>query len=547
MLRGSSVLGTIACVPSALVAWKAEMPAVLVLDCVSLAIVLAITFLRRIPLRVRAAVISVVFYALGVGLMIGIGAIGQTYLLGFSVMTTLLVGVRWGRRTIVLNFVTMLVMGWQGLAKEPIFGPAWAMKHTGWLIVTLNFVLVNTSILLALGAVLHALDRRHDEILRAQAFEERLRQTQRLETLGSLAGGVAHDMNNLMSVVLSYSEVLAEELDEPARTDLLEIHRAGQRAVGLTRQLLAFSRQQVLAPKVVDLSEICGGMETMLRRLIGEDVELVVSCGGGKVLVDPGQIEQVIMNLVVNARDAMPTGGRITVTIADVELEDDTAAGLATSPGPRVMISVRDTGTGMDAETQAHIFEPFFTTKEQGKGTGLGLAMVFGVVRQSGGSVAVTSAPGAGTTMKVFLPRAACDAVEAAGPVSGPPPTLRGTETILLVEDEEGVRTLARTILRKYGYDVLEAQNGGDALLLCEQHRGTIDLLLTDVVMPRTSGRQLAERLHLIRPAMKVLFMSGYTNDAIVRHGVHDSTIAFYQKPVLPEPLVRKVREVLEA
>ena len=262
--------------------------------------------------------------------------------------------------------------------------------------------------------------------------------------------------------------------------------------------------------------------------------------------IDPPPFEAAILNLVVNARDAMPTGGRVTVTIADVELDADGATGLATSPGPRVMIAVRDTGTGMDAETQAHIFEPFFTTKEQGKGTGLGLAMVFGVVRQSGGSVAVTSAPGEGTTMKVFLPRVEDEACEAA-PLSRPPATLRGTETILLVEDEEGVRTLARTILRKYGYDVLEAHNGGDALLLCEQHRGTIDLLLTDVVMPRTSGRQLAERLHLIRPTMKVLFMSGYTNDAVVRHGIHESTIAFYQKPVLPEPLARKVREVLEA
>ena len=383
--------------------------------------------------------------------------------------------------------------------------------------------------------------------------EEQLRQARKMEAIGSLAGGVAHDFNNLLSVILSYATMLAGDLNpgDPMREDLEEIRAAGERAAALTRQLLAFSRQQILSPKTLSLNEVVSGMERMLRRLIGDHIELSVNAAPslGKVTVDPGQIEQVIMNLAVNARDAMPRGGKLTLETANVELEARALAEeLAVTLGSYVVLTIADTGAGMDEATKHRMFEPFFTTKERGKGTGLGLATVFGIVKQSGGGIAVESEPGAGTVFKVYLPR-----VELGSPVEWRPSQLppraaaRGTETILLVEDEERVRTLARTILRRNGYQVLEAQGGGDALLICEQYIATIDLLLTDVVMPRMSGRQLAERLRAVRPSMKVLFMSGYTDTAIVNRGVLEPGIAFLQKPLTPEILTGKIREVLDA
>ncbi|MEJ7730089.1 MAG: response regulator [Polyangiaceae bacterium] len=391
--------------------------------------------------------------------------------------------------------------------------------------------------------------KRAEEALRRS--EAQLRQSQKMEAVGSLAGGVAHDFNNLMSVVLSYSELLADGLKEgdPMRADLDEIMAAGKRATVLTRQLLAFSRQQVLQPKVVDLAEIVSGMENMMRRLLGEDVELLVSSTPdlATIMVDPGQLEQVIMNLAVNARDAMPRGGKLTLESSEAVLDEACAAEHGVRPGPHVVLVASDTGVGMDKATMARLFEPFFTTKGPGKGTGLGLATVFGIVRQSGGTIWVDSEPGKGTTFKVHFPTAKGAVSPRASVSPSDVVPLRGSETILLVEDEESVRVLARTILRKYGYNVLEAQSGGDAFLLCEQHAATIHLLLTDVVMPRMSGRQLAERLLSVRPQMKVLYMSGYTDDAVMRHGVFDSTVAFLQKPITPLLLARRVREVLGA
>ena len=389
---------------------------------------------------------------------------------------------------------------------------------------------------------------RHSEHALRQS-EEQLRQAQKMEAVGRLAGGVAHDFNNVLSVILGYGEMILDDLKSPAplRADIEEICKAAQRAAGLTRQLLMFSRQQVFEPKVVDLSEVLANMEKMLQRILGEDVELVVvpPQSSDRVKVDPSNIEQVILNLVVNARDAMPTGGKLTIETANVVLDEEYALShLPAKAGPHVMLAISDTGVGMDRETQARIFEPFFTTKALGKGTGLGLSTVFGIVQQSGGNTWVYSEPGKGTTFKVYLPRVDAE-VDVYRPTI-PPTTLRGNETILLVEDEEQVRTIVQSILRRQGYRVVTAQNGVEALLLSEQHPEAIDLLLTDVVMPQMSGPELAKRLLATRPAMKVLCMSGYTDDSIVRHGVLESGVAFLQKPVTPASLARKIREILD-
>jgi len=379
-------------------------------------------------------------------------------------------------------------------------------------------------------------------------LQDQFRQAQKMEAVGRLAGGVAHDFNNLLSVVLSYAELALEALTpgEPVREDIEEIRRAGQRATALTRQLLAFSRQQVLEPRVVDLSEIVAAMKPMLHRLLGEDIDLTVLAPPrvGRVLVDPGQVEQVVMNLAVNARDAMPEGGQLTIEVTNLSLSESHVGRPADVPsGPFVMLAVTDTGVGMAETTRARVFEPFFTTKEIGKGTGLGLATVLGIVQQSSGYVSVYSEPGHGTTFKVYLPRT--DRIADATLSHAPSTVLDGSETILLVEDEKHVRAVACTILRRHGYHVLEASNGGEALRLSNDFSGDIDLLLTDVVMPHLSGRRLAEQLVPQRPHLKVIFTSGYTDDAIIRHGVLDAGVAFVQKPFTPQALLRKVREVL--
>jgi PAS domain S-box-containing protein len=382
-------------------------------------------------------------------------------------------------------------------------------------------------------------------------LEERLRQAQKMEAIGTLAGGVAHDFNNMLSVILGYSSLLLDEMkpNDPVRDELEEIKRAGERAQGLTHQLLAFSRQQVLEPKVLDLNPILGGMKQMIRRLLGESVELSMptSTQLGRVYADPGQVEQVVMNLAVNARDAMPNGGKFSLETSNVELSHAYASeheGVA--PGPYVVLAATDTGCGMDVATRARIFEPFFTTKEVGRGTGLGLATVFGIVKQSAGHVAVDSQPGRGAAFRIYFPQTD-HATDVTTSVASMAPSLRGSETVLLIEDEDAVRAVIRRILARNGYQVLDAQNGGEALLICEQHAAEIHLILTDVVMPRMSGKQLVDRLLPLRPQMKVLFVSGYTDDLIVRHGVRDAGMAFLQKPITPKSLLGKVREVLDS
>ncbi len=389
-----------------------------------------------------------------------------------------------------------------------------------------------------------------DEITERKRLQEQLLQSQKMEAVGRLAGGVAHDFNNLLTIINGYAQLLLERLspEDPSRGQVQEIKNAGDRATSLTRQLLAFSRRQVLAAQVLDLNTVVVNLDKMLRRLIGEDIELVTVPGEalGRVKADPGQIEQVILNLAVNARDALPRGGKLTIETANAELDEAYAAThVPLTPGPYVMLAVSDTGHGMDRETQARIFEPFFTTKEKGKGTGLGLATVYGIVKQSGGYIWVYSEPGRGATFKIYLPRIE-EAVKTSGPNKVDLGTPGGSETILLVEDEASVRSLVRRTLEAKGYKVIEAGNGADALLTCSQYEGSVDLLVTDVVMPEMSGRELAERLAPFHPNMKVLFMSGYTDDAVVRHGVLEAETAFLQKPFTPDALARKVREALD-
>jgi len=380
-------------------------------------------------------------------------------------------------------------------------------------------------------------------------LETQLLQAQKMEAVGRLAGGVAHDFNNLLGVITGYSELLGKTLEPEHRGwgRLREIQKAAERAAGLTRQLLAFSRKQVLATRVLDLNHIVGELEKMLRRLIGEDVQLLSKTAVGlwPVRADSGQIEQVIVNLVVNARDAMPRGGTVVVETSNVLVDDSYARAHAdVSLGAYVLLTVSDTGEGMDEATQSHIFEPFFTTKEEGKGTGLGLATVFGIVKQSGGHIRVYSEPGVGSTFKVYLPRAYKDAeVE---PPPEPAKPLRGTETILLVEDAEALRIMIREILEGAGYGVIECADSAEALRKPAPDVARAHLLLTDVIMPQTSGPEVARSLRKKHPGLKVLFMSGYTNQAIGHHGVLDEGAQLLEKPFTTEGLLRKVRSVLD-
>jgi PAS domain S-box-containing protein len=379
-------------------------------------------------------------------------------------------------------------------------------------------------------------------------LQAQLVQAQKMESIGRLAGGVAHDFNNLLTVINGYSRMLLDALpaDDPGRESLDEILKAGERAAGLTQQLLAFSRKQILQPRVLDFNRVVVELQPMLARLVGEDVELCVTLhpGAATVYADPGQLEQVIMNLAVNARDAMPGGGRLRIETA---VEQAGKSDARCHPGARagyVMLAVGDNGVGMDEETRRRMFEPFFTTKGSGKGTGLGLSMVQGIVEQSGGYLHVDSEPGRGTTFGIYLPRVA-DAPDDAARQAVPVPALNGDETVLVVEDQAEVRKFAVEALRSYGYNVIQAENEAEALQLCERER--IDLLLTDVVMPNMSGRELAERAVQQQPGVRVLFMSGYTDDAIENHGVLRKGAGFIQKPFSPGQLAGKVRETLAA
>ncbi|HET9223584.1 MAG TPA: PAS domain S-box protein, partial [Roseiflexaceae bacterium] len=389
------------------------------------------------------------------------------------------------------------------------------------------------------------------DVTERRRLETQFQQSQKMESIGRLAGGLAHDFNNLLTVMTGYGEIARENLSptDPAREDLGELLQAAERATGLTRQLLAFARKQAIEPRVLNLNDLIVDMGRLLRRLIGEDVELLTHPAPDldQVKVDRGQIEQVIVNLAINARDAMPEGGKLTIETKNASLDALYAQQhLEISAGDYVMLAVSDTGVGMDAEVQSHLFEPFFTTKPAGKGTGLGLATCYGIIKQHGGSIGVYSEVGLGTSFKIYLPRiiAPSEAIAQRNHTDGLP---RGAETVLLVEDEVSVRALAARVLRAQGYNVIEAANGDEALALAhDQDAAGIDLLLTDVIMPQVGGRELAARLTALLPRLKVLYMSGYTDDAIVHHGRLEPGIVFLVKPFSPGGLARKVREVLD-
>ena len=387
------------------------------------------------------------------------------------------------------------------------------------------------------------------DITERKRLEEQLAVSQKMEAVGQLAGGIAHDFNNLLGVMIGYSELLQEGFppNDPCVRKLQQIKRAGDRAASLTRQLLAFSRKQVIQPRVIDLNALVSDVNKLLTRLVREDIELLCKLkpGLGSIKADPTQVEQVIINLVVNARDAMPSGGKLIIETANTYLDESYCQSHASvKPGRHVMIAISDTGTGMDEKTQAHIFEPFFTTKEQGKGTGLGLATVYGIVKQSGGSIWVYSQLGRGTTFKIYFP-CVDEAVQVVESTQGSS-ELRGSETILLAEDAEGMRDLISELLMRNGYTVLSAKSSPELLGLAERQSAPIHLLLTDVVMPQMNGRDLADRLQAANPKMRVIYMSGYTTDAIMHHGVLREGIDFIEKPFSEEALMRKLREVLD-
>jgi two-component system, cell cycle sensor histidine kinase and response regulator CckA len=387
------------------------------------------------------------------------------------------------------------------------------------------------------------------DISQRKKLEEQLTHAQKMEAVGRLAGGVAHDFNNMLTVITGYNRMILDELStvDPLRGYAEEILKAADRAGALTNQLLAFSRRQIMQPRVISINTAIEQIEKMLRRLIGEDIELMITLNSsaGNIKADPNHIEQAIVNLAVNARDAMPTGGRLTIETGTFHIDDTyVRTHMGVKPGDFVMIAVSDTGIGMDSATRQHIFEPFFTTKERGKGTGLGLATVYGMVKQSGGDIWVYSEPGTGTTFKLYFPKVDEPVAEATG--NGPDKAKDiATETILLVEDEKAVRDLTCRILQKLGYQVLTAASGEAAIEIGRSYAGQVALLLTDVVMPNMSGRQVADALLLIRPDLKVLFLSGYTENTVVHHGVLDSAVDFLPKPFSREVLGQKIREIL--
>ena len=674
MLKVATILGVIVCIPSVYLAVKRDLYGIVFIDVTAISVVFALNFLTGLSFRVRAVAFGLVCYFLGTGLLYLVGSVSQIYLMGSSVLITLLLGTGAGLATVALTTVTLLAMGLTGNVARDATVPLAMNQSAGWWLITLNFTLISHLVVAGVGVALRAIERAREnetELLRAQdrdrlllelqiermplayiltdrdfrcirwnpaaerifgftsdevlghkifdlivpqslravaekileqirsgrmdvtgefvnatksgapitcewhntpmfdneakfsgvlsltfditarkRLESQLLQSQKMEAIGQLAGGVAHDFNNLLTVIFGYSELVMTDrtTSSDTRTSVQAINLAAQRAAGLTGQLLAFSRKTMLQPRVLDINAVVTETGTMLRRMIGEDVALntTLQSNINLVRVDPGQLTQVLMNLSVNARDAMPRGGTLSIETQNVELSDEYAIiHPDCRPGPHVMLAITDTGTGMAPDVLAHIFEPFYTTKEVGSGTGLGLATVFGIVRQSGGTINVYSEPGIGSTFKLYFP--SLSGVKAMQGGSFPLTAQGGAETVLLVEDDDAVRRLAAASLNQFGYAVLAASSGDEALRLAAVHSATIRVMLTDVVMPGMSGPQLVLAMHERFPHIKAVFMSGYTDDAVVRHGLLAADVSFLQKPFTPAGLALKIRQVLDS
>ncbi|MDD5541660.1 MAG: ATP-binding protein [Acidobacteriia bacterium] len=474
------------------------------------------------------------------------GFIGIAFLLGYLYGAPLMYG--GAAIPVALNTAIAFVATGVGLVLHDL-GNEWAARHEAELALRQAYDQMEERVQQRTAEVSAAHQELQKEFSERKQLEKQLLQSQKMEAVGRLAGGIAHDFNNLLTIINGYSELLLQTMppSDPRFNKVGEIREAGERAKTLIRQLLAFSRRQVLQPRIVSINEIVKGIQKMLQRLIGEDVEVSLSLASSlaPVKADPGQLEQVLLNLAVNSRDAMPQGGRLTIETDNVVLDETYAQSHAeVQPGPYVMMAVSDTGCGMDAETLTHVFEPFFTTKEQGKGTGLGLSTVYGIVEQSGGTLWVYSVPGQGTTFKIYLP-AESEPVGVETAEVSRSESLQGTESVLVVEDDEGVRRLTCQILHLYGYKVLEASNGKEALEICRSYGEPIHLTLTDVIMPHIGGRELAEQLVKIRPEMKVLYMSGYTDDTVIHQGLLHEGTPYLQKPFSALSLAQKVRQTL--
>ncbi|MBX3246320.1 MAG: response regulator [Myxococcales bacterium] len=594
VLRVGLGLGVLVYVPSVAIAWQLDMSAIVIADTLAVLVVAWLALVEPLTFTVRAAMLCAVLFSLGVVLLALVGPVAQIYLLGFSLIATLLLRMRVGLGTVALNAATMLSLGLLGHAAPEMTLVGWGESPTAWAVVTVNFVFVNALLVAALGAIVGSLEeitarerharqaleteqaslvatnerlerevaerRRTEEELRASEVRERalederksldaqVQHAQKMDAIGRLAGGIAHDFNNMLSVIAGYASLARESVPDSSelQSDLGEILKATERSTQLTSQLLAFARRQPIAPQVFELDEAVESTLRMLRRLVGEDIQVMWKPGrAGVVRMDPAQLDQVLVNLAVNARDAIGGVGLLSVETSHVTLDEEyVRMHVEAREGSFAVLAVSDDGCGMDEATRARIFEPFFTTKPIGAGTGLGLATVYGIIKQNDGLIRVYSEPGRGTTFRVYLP-SALEAEATVNRASTTVSNIGGEETILLVEDEPTVRELTARLLERLGYRVLVADGPRAALELSAAHAEEIHLLVTDVVMPQMSGRDVREALTKERPAMRCLYVSGYTADLLSPEGVLEEGVHFLPKPFAPSALAAKVREAL--